>query len=222
VTDPVTGKTLTQPVIAVWLNHDTHLMDITISAHGVTSTIHATQHHLFWDATHHAWTEAAQLTPGDQLTTADGSIATVAGTAVIPGAADMWDLTIANTHDFYVTASVNTSPSGARLALGRADINLNLLLKGSAYTSYADRDAESILAHNCKTGEDGPNYSTSHVKAGDLAGKYTEGQSTRDPASQWYHEELTNEELMDGVNNADEGDGITVSRSGKILGGHHR
>ncbi|MCE4944414.1 hypothetical protein LVX13_14990 [Streptomyces albulus] len=59
-------------------------------------------------------------------------------------------------------------------------------------------------------------------KAGDLGGKYTEGQSTRDPASQWYHEELSNKDLLDGINNAAEGEGILVSRGGTILGGHHR
>jgi hypothetical protein len=101
-TDPATGKTTTQAVTAVWVNHDTDLMDVTVSVHGVTSTIHTTQHHPFWDVTRHAWVDANQLTPGDQLTTADGTIAVVAATVVVPGAADMWDLTIANTHDFYV------------------------------------------------------------------------------------------------------------------------
>src|SRR6266511_6200289 len=38
-------------------------------------------------------------------------------------------------------------------------------------------------------------WSTRTERAGDLAGKYRPGQATRDPASQWYHEELSNEEL---------------------------
>ena len=58
--------------------------------------------------------------------------------------------------------------------------------------------------------------------AGDLPGKYAEGQSTRDPASQWYHEALSNDELLDSINNADEGEGIVVSQEGWILGGNHR
>jgi hypothetical protein len=72
-----------------------------------------------------------------------------------------------------------------------------------------------VLVHNTC-------WSTSTEKAADLAGKYKPGQSTRDPASQWYHEELSNEELLNGINNAAEGDGIVVSRNGTILGGHHR
>jgi hypothetical protein len=56
----------------------------------------------------------------------------------------------------------------------------------------------------------------------DLAGKYRPGQTTRDLASQWYHENLSNAKPMDGINNAPEGDAIVVSRNGTILGGHHR
>lgn len=52
-------------------------------------------------------------------------------------------------------------------------------------------------------------------------GSTLRGQTTRDPASQWYYEELSNEDLLDSINNAEEGDGITVSRGGTILGGHH-
>ncbi|WP_091316846.1 RHS repeat domain-containing protein [Amycolatopsis tolypomycina] len=66
------------------------------------------------------------------------------------------------------------------------------------------------------------NWSQRTEKAADLAGKYRPGQATRDPASQWYHEELSNEELLRGINGVAEGEGIVVSRSGTILGGHHR
>lgn len=45
-------------------------------------------------------------------------------------------------------------------------------------------------------------------------GKYTQGQSIRDPASQWYHEMLSNDELLDSINNADEGEGIVASQEG--------
>jgi hypothetical protein len=64
----------------------------------------------------------------------------------------------------------------------------------------------------------GLGIATRTEKAGDV-GKYTEWQKTRDSASQWYHEELSNEELPDGINNPGEGDGILVSRDGTILGG---
>jgi hypothetical protein len=93
-TDPATGNTSAQEATAVWLNHDTDLMDVTVRVHGAAQVIHATQHHPFWDVTRHAWVDADQLQTGDQLTTADGTIAVVAGTVVVPGAANMWDLTV--------------------------------------------------------------------------------------------------------------------------------
>ncbi|WP_371792425.1 polymorphic toxin-type HINT domain-containing protein [Streptomyces sp. NBC_01471] len=85
------------------------------------------------------------------------------------------------------------------------------------HTYYVLAGATPVLVHNS-----GPcGISTRTEKAGDI-GKYTEGQKTRDPASQWYHEELSNEELLDGINNPGKGDGLLVSRDGTILGGHHR
>jgi hypothetical protein len=54
----------------------------------------------------------------------------------------------------------------------------------------------AVLVHNDSCGDGGPEYSTRTERAGDLPGKYTQGQSTRDPASQWYHEMLSNEELL--------------------------
>lgn len=91
----------------------------------------------------------------------------------------------------------------------------NLTIDG-VHTYYVMAGTTPVLVHNTGC------WSTSTERAGDLAGKYTPGQSTRDPASQWYHEDLSNEELLANINNAAEGDGIVVSRNGTILGGHHR
>jgi hypothetical protein len=90
------------------------------------------------------------------------------------------------------------------------------LTVAAIHTYYVLAGSSPVLVHNNGC------WSTRTVRAGDLAGNYTPGQSTRDPASQWYHEELSNEELLDGINKAAAGDGIVVSRNGTILGGHHR
>lgn len=66
-----------------------------------------------------------------------------------------------------------------------------------------------VLVHNC--GET--------IRAGDLEGRFTPGQSTRDPASQWYHEMLDNDELVGSINKAKPGEGILVSPEQRILGG---
>ncbi|MDE3722892.1 polymorphic toxin-type HINT domain-containing protein [Nocardiopsis sp. N85] len=94
----------------------------------------------------------------------------------------------------------------------------NLTVQG-VHTYHVLAGKTPALVHN-SNGKCGPKISTRNEKAGDI-GKYTDGQKTRDPASQWYHEELSNEELLDGINNAGAGDGIIVSRDGTILGGHY-
>jgi hypothetical protein len=86
----------------------------------------------------------------------------------------------------------------------------------AVHTYYVMAGDTPILVHNAGC------WSTRYEKARDLFGKYREGQSTRDPSSQWYHEELDKDELLRAINNAAEGDGIAVSRNGQILGGHHR
>ena len=83
----------------------------TVQTGAKTSVIHATQHHLFWDATRHAWTEADRLSAGDALRTDDGTFAAVTSTLVVTGAADMWDLTVVNDDDFYMTPPPPTSSS---------------------------------------------------------------------------------------------------------------
>ncbi|SDJ32214.1 RHS repeat-associated core domain-containing protein [Frankineae bacterium MT45] len=107
--NPETGKTAIQMVTKIWVNHDSDLMDVTVTAGGKTSTLHATQHHLFWDGTRRAWVEADQLGRGDHLRADDATITTVTSTAAISGASDMWDLTVANDHDFYVGSSVTNA-----------------------------------------------------------------------------------------------------------------
>ncbi|EWC62998.1 hypothetical protein UO65_1708 [Actinokineospora spheciospongiae] len=91
----------------------------------------------------------------------------------------------------------------------------NLSVEG-IHTYYAFAGEAPVLVHNCG------GWSSRTERAGDLADKYTPGQSTRDPASQWYHEYLSNDELLASINDAGKGDGIVVSRGGVILGGHHR
>ncbi|WP_427153399.1 hypothetical protein [Streptomyces sp. TRM70308] len=92
------------------------------------------------------------------------------------------------------------------------------------HTYYAPAGETAVLVHNSNgrnCGPGGSGISARHENAGDI-GNYTDGQSTRDPASQWYHEMLSDDELLDSINKAGEGDGLLVSRDGMIIGGHHR
>ncbi|WP_079602378.1 polymorphic toxin-type HINT domain-containing protein, partial [Mycobacteroides abscessus] len=119
-TDPATGVTAPQPVSGVWVNHDTDLLDLTITnSGGQTAVVHTTAGHPFYrdnttagavtglaaktGAPVRGWTNAADLRAGDRLTTATGSTpATVVNARVVTGQADMWDLTVENTHTFHL------------------------------------------------------------------------------------------------------------------------
>jgi RHS repeat-associated protein len=72
--DPATGKTTSEPVLAVIRGHGSrHLTRITVTRtfHGrqITGTIVATANHSFWDVTRRAWIEAGSLRGGDRLFT---------------------------------------------------------------------------------------------------------------------------------------------------------
>jgi hypothetical protein len=56
--------------------------------------------------TQNAWVEAGMLRAGDQLRGLGGGGAIVVGAAIVAGAADMWDLTVAQDHDFLIDTVV--------------------------------------------------------------------------------------------------------------------
>jgi Pretoxin HINT domain len=108
-TDPSTGKTTPETVTTVWVNHDSDLMDLTVVSNGKLTTIHTTQDHLFWDDTRRQWVEVRDLAQGDRLKTDDQTTVTVDTQTKVPTSADMWDLTVATTHDFYVVTTPLTA-----------------------------------------------------------------------------------------------------------------
>ena len=104
-TNVKTGKTTNETVSAVLVHHDTNRYDLRVkTAHG-TGVIDTTRNHLFFDVTTRSWVKAGALKYGTHLRTAGG------GTATATGGYDpkdttgwMWDLTVPDDHDFYVTA----------------------------------------------------------------------------------------------------------------------
>jgi RHS repeat-associated protein len=151
-TDPSTGVTSAKTVDHVWIDHDDDLMDVTVTANGKSSVIHATQHHPFWDATRNAWVEADQLTPGDRFLGLSGASVTFASEVVVPGVADMWDLTVAGDHDFYIQVGDDTTvlvhncpPSEEEAGRAKADDtsalrNLAKIAKSKGGVSREDGD----------------------------------------------------------------------------------
>ncbi|PEG58792.1 hypothetical protein CQY21_20805 [Mycolicibacterium boenickei] len=124
-TDPATGRSGPQTVQAVLVNHDTDLLDLTITnTAGESALVHTTERHPFYSpsraqnpvrglsavttpsqANGPGWTDAADLRSGDGLYTPNGDAAEVKSVTPVDGDAHMWDLTIENTHTFYVTTT---------------------------------------------------------------------------------------------------------------------
>jgi len=109
-TDTNTGKSAAKPVQKVWVDHDTDLLDLTVTdGDGGSQVIHTTAHHPFWDHVTRTWVRAGDLRVGEELTSSTATRATVTAKTVVSGAGDMWDLTIPDVHDFYITTSTTTS-----------------------------------------------------------------------------------------------------------------
>jgi hypothetical protein len=79
---------------------------------------------------------------GGRLATANRNVATVAGELVVSGAEDMWDLTVVNSHDFYVSTKIelNSAPELAGL-VSRRSIGSGLVSKMTGMPSVWQRDA---------------------------------------------------------------------------------
>ena len=105
--DPATGKVGVERVQAVIHDPASPLIEVELSD---GSSIKVTADHPFWvdqgiDFVGPGWLPAGQLRPGDQLRTADGDLVRVVGLRYNAGTADVYTLTVANDHDFFVGAA---------------------------------------------------------------------------------------------------------------------
>ncbi|MFG1609855.1 polymorphic toxin-type HINT domain-containing protein [Actinoplanes sp. NPDC049265] len=103
-TDPETGETTEREVTDYFTNHDTELTDLTVTSPSSTATLNTTQHHPFWSPTRKQWVDAADLKPGEQLSTVDRGTVLVARVRNFSGHRVMHDLTVAAVHTYYVVA----------------------------------------------------------------------------------------------------------------------
>jgi RHS repeat-associated protein len=117
--DPKTGQATTKTVRATFVTHDTDLVDVTLrmtttAAHDAAApkrgaatshdeVVHTTANHP-WLTADHGWLPASFMRVGEPVVRTDGTTATVAAIRAVPGAAPMWDLTVADLHDFAVGA----------------------------------------------------------------------------------------------------------------------
>jgi len=105
-TNVKTGKTSPETVKAVILEHDNDLYDLTVKLHGHTAVIQTTSHHRFWDQTTRRWTYADALSTDNLLRTrGHADVSVVSGYVPAEATGWMWDLTVANDHDFYINVA---------------------------------------------------------------------------------------------------------------------
>jgi large repetitive protein len=104
-TDPETGKSYEQPVTQLHRNTDHEFSDVTVKDEdGKSATLNTTQNHPFWDETTKAWTEAKDLKPGDHLKVEGKGDVVVNEVRSYDDTKEMRDLTVADTHTYYVFA----------------------------------------------------------------------------------------------------------------------
>jgi hypothetical protein len=131
-TDPETGVSLVKPVTQLHRNTDKDLTNVTVTrvqdkktrvqdkkkstsrsvgkvaaaVVGLAAAVvlQTTAHHPFWDETTDTWVNASELTVGHELRTVDGDKVIVTKVDNHTGVKEMRDLTVADTHTYYVLA----------------------------------------------------------------------------------------------------------------------
>jgi len=111
--NPKTHRMELEPVVRVWINHDSDLVDLTVttSTHAPHSTVvqkhsevlHTNQRHPFLTL-EKGFVPVSQLTLGMHVLNADGTVGTVTGWKVVPGTQVMYNLDVAQDHTYTVGA----------------------------------------------------------------------------------------------------------------------
>jgi RHS repeat-associated protein len=104
-TDPETGVSESEVVTQLHRNLDQQLTVLTVvDESAVTAVIRTTWEHPFWSETRRAWVDAAELYAGERLHQLDGRPVTVVAVSNYVGSAVMLNLTVDDTHTYYVVA----------------------------------------------------------------------------------------------------------------------
>ncbi|MET7961534.1 polymorphic toxin-type HINT domain-containing protein [Micromonospora zamorensis] len=104
VTDPESGRSSVQEVVATHINLDLELTDLSLSTAAGTVLVETTAHHPFWSQDRSAWVNAAELRAGERMLTNDGSPVTISKVRNYVGQRVMYDLTVNQVHTYYVVA----------------------------------------------------------------------------------------------------------------------
>lgn len=98
-TDPYTGQTKAEPVVALIRHSGEHAMVLVTLADG--SVIDATSGHKIWDATQHTFVDAGQLRIGDSIEADIGGLIAIAGLTTYSANLTAYNLQIDQIHTYY-------------------------------------------------------------------------------------------------------------------------
>lgn len=104
-TDPQTGTTKPEKVTAVIVTRtDKDFTNLTVHTPAGDRTITSTQHHPYWNATRHIWSNAADVHPGEKLRRPNGTLVTVTHVRSYHQHYITYNLTVTHLHTYYVLA----------------------------------------------------------------------------------------------------------------------
>lgn len=143
-TDPKTGRTTTREVVATIITQDDkHFTDITVKTPAGPSSVIATDTHPFWSTDQKKWINAGDLRPGTTLRTPTGTTAKVSAVRHYDKRRRTYDLTVAETHTYYVLAGatpVLVHNSNGWCGVGSAEAQ-DIIKNAKGYGSGLKRDA---------------------------------------------------------------------------------
>ncbi|MFE2108123.1 ricin-type beta-trefoil lectin domain protein [Kitasatospora sp. NPDC059463] len=137
-TDPKTGKTEPQPVLAVIVGYATkHMVEVRTEGDDDAPGIEATASHPFWTE-EDGWVDAADLQPGDHLRSPDGSTPVVGSVVDLGEVADqlVYNLNVGNTHTYTILDGTGHDVLVHNSACGLNANNLNCSCGSHLYKIY--------------------------------------------------------------------------------------
>ncbi len=148
-TDPQTGETRPKKVTAtITTPDDKDFTDLTLTddanPRGPPATITSTFHHPYWSETRRQWTDAGDLTPGEQLRQPNGTTLTVQTTRNYPYAVTTYNLTVDDFHTYYVLAGA--TPVLVHNCGGEATVHLANYPDGRQHALITVRDGDEVLS----------------------------------------------------------------------------
>lgn len=148
--DPDSGKIQVREIVATLIkSDDKNYTRLSIETDAGDADITATDHHPFWNPDKNSWINAADLVPGAQLLTADGTVATVGDLTRFQMSGLTYDLTVAGLHTYYVLAGEtpvlvhNDDPLPTQLAGRNQPLTTKQATQLAKYLGY--RDTGKIL-----------------------------------------------------------------------------